>query len=322
MEPVEKSWTKLRELPYLRVVGHLVKAIPDVPLTAELKLWYAIFGEPAGYTKSRLIEAYLQLHLPKGDWEEYKRECTEWVTYLLQESISRETALIKEPIPDILTTLVPREQRVIELRFGFDGVTRTLDQTAIHFEVSRERIRQIEAKALRKLRHPSRSRRLKHLNPGEWLRARVLLECEIQHNYPVLALFWMIDRKELKSRREDLAELEKELGVPLLPTIKEIQRDHESMARQVAYMSSLLKGIYRKPITELGWSIRIINCLRRKFGNASPTLGEVAALSDKELLAIRNFGEVSLHELRQNLELIAEHGPLGGNDGGKVRIQT
>ena len=70
--------------------------------------------------------------------------------------------LLKEQIEDVLDTLTHREQRVLQLRFGLeDGRSRTLEEVGKEFNVTRERIRQIEAKALRKLRHPSRSRKLK-----------------------------------------------------------------------------------------------------------------------------------------------------------------
>ncbi len=70
--------------------------------------------------------------------------------------------LLKEQIEDVLDTLTDREKRVLTLRFGLeDGRSRTLEEVGVEFNVTRERIRQIEAKALRKLRHPSRSRKLK-----------------------------------------------------------------------------------------------------------------------------------------------------------------
>ena len=70
--------------------------------------------------------------------------------------------LLKEQIEEVLGTLTPREQRILQLRFGLeDGRSRTLEEVGKEFNVTRERIRQIEAKALRKLRHPSRSRKLK-----------------------------------------------------------------------------------------------------------------------------------------------------------------
>ena len=70
--------------------------------------------------------------------------------------------LLKEQLEEVLSTLTPREMRVLRLRFGLDdGRARTLEEVGQNFGVTRERIRQIEAKALRKLRHPSRSRKLK-----------------------------------------------------------------------------------------------------------------------------------------------------------------
>ena len=70
--------------------------------------------------------------------------------------------LLKEQLEGVLDTLTPREERVLRLRFGLDdGRARTLEEVGEVFGVTRERIRQIEAKALRKLRHPSRSKKLK-----------------------------------------------------------------------------------------------------------------------------------------------------------------
>jgi RNA polymerase primary sigma factor len=70
--------------------------------------------------------------------------------------------MLREQLIDVLDSLTPREQKVLKLRFGLDdGRARTLEEVGKEFEVTRERIRQIEAKALRKLRHPSRSKKLK-----------------------------------------------------------------------------------------------------------------------------------------------------------------
>ena len=71
-------------------------------------------------------------------------------------------SMLKEQLLEVLNTLTPREQKVLKLRFGLeDGRARTLEEVGREFEVTRERIRQIEAKALRKLKHPSRSKKLK-----------------------------------------------------------------------------------------------------------------------------------------------------------------
>jgi len=70
--------------------------------------------------------------------------------------------LLREQLVDVLQTLTPREEKVLKLRFGLDdGKARTLEEVGREFKVTRERIRQIEAKALRKLRHPSRSKKLR-----------------------------------------------------------------------------------------------------------------------------------------------------------------
>jgi RNA polymerase primary sigma factor len=80
----------------------------------------------------------------------------------LQPADAAYKQLLKEQIEDVLSTLSPREHRIIQLRFGLeDGRSRTLEEVGKVFNVTRERIRQIEAKALRRLRHPSRSRKLK-----------------------------------------------------------------------------------------------------------------------------------------------------------------
>jgi RNA polymerase primary sigma factor len=76
------------------------------------------------------------------------------------EAASRQ--LLKDQVDEVLSTLTPRERRILHLRFGLeDGVSRTLEEVGKEFNVTRERIRQIEAKALRKLRHPSRSKKLR-----------------------------------------------------------------------------------------------------------------------------------------------------------------
>ena len=70
--------------------------------------------------------------------------------------------LLREQLEEVMDTLTPREAMVLKLRFGLeDGKARTLEEVGKQFDVTRERIRQIEAKALRKLRHPSRSKKLR-----------------------------------------------------------------------------------------------------------------------------------------------------------------
>jgi len=98
----------------------------------------------------RLTEARMEGLLPQGITEEEAID-----------AMDRELFL-KKGLSEVLKTLTPREQRVLELRFGLeDGRSRTLEEVGKEFNVGRGRIQQIEAKALRRLRHPSRSRRLK-----------------------------------------------------------------------------------------------------------------------------------------------------------------
>jgi RNA polymerase primary sigma factor len=76
--------------------------------------------------------------------------------------------LLKDKLGDVLTSLTERERKVLELRFGLtDGYSRTLEEVGKQFKVTRERIRQIEAKALRKMRHPTRLRQLQGFLDGE-----------------------------------------------------------------------------------------------------------------------------------------------------------
>ncbi len=79
---------------------------------------------------------------------------------MLYDKVSRE--LLKDALSKVLETLSPREKRVLIMRFGLeDGKPKTLEEVGKEFKVTRERIRQIEAKAIRKLKHPTRARKLK-----------------------------------------------------------------------------------------------------------------------------------------------------------------
>jgi len=104
----------------------------------------------------------ISLELPMGeDAESYLGDFIEDHN-AIQPLDSASKQLLKDQLGEILATLTPREQRVLQMRFGLeDGRSRTLEEVGLEFKVTRERVRQIEAKALRKLRHPSRSRKLR-----------------------------------------------------------------------------------------------------------------------------------------------------------------
>ncbi|MFC1899100.1 RNA polymerase sigma factor RpoD [Chloroflexota bacterium] len=110
----------------------------------------------------KLAQLPISLEAPIGDEEDNHLGDFIEDRNALQPPDAASKQLLKEQIEGVLSSLTPREQRVLQLRFGLeDGRSRTLEEVGKEFKVTRERIRQIEAKALRKLRHPSRSRKLK-----------------------------------------------------------------------------------------------------------------------------------------------------------------
>ena len=111
---------------------------------------------------AKVAQLPISLELPMGEEaESYLGDFIE-DRNAIQPLDSASKQLLKDQINEVLSTLAPREQRVLRLRFGLeDGRPRTLEEVGLEFSVTRERIRQIEAKALRKLRHPSRSRKLR-----------------------------------------------------------------------------------------------------------------------------------------------------------------
>ena len=144
-----------------RVSRDLLQKLGREPLPEEV-------GEVMGLPKERVQEIMkiaqepVSLETPIGEEED-----SHLGDFIEDESIptpveATNQTLLHEQLDDVVSTLTEREQRVIKLRFGWDdGRPRTLEEVGKEFNVTRERIRQIEAKALRKLRHPNRSRKLK-----------------------------------------------------------------------------------------------------------------------------------------------------------------
>ncbi|HEX2998875.1 MAG TPA: sigma-70 family RNA polymerase sigma factor, partial [Armatimonadota bacterium] len=145
----------------IKTSGQLLQELGREPTLDE------IAGE-MGIPPERVSEIYriapepLSLETPIG--EEEDSHLADFIED--QEAISPAEAasnmILREKIEESLNNLTPRERDVLKMRFGLDdGYSRTLEEVGRHFKVTRERIRQIEAKALKKLRHPSRSRKLR-----------------------------------------------------------------------------------------------------------------------------------------------------------------
>jgi RNA polymerase primary sigma factor len=120
---------------------------------------------PVDKVKSVLKASQEPISLDKPIGEDDDSNLADFIedTSVVSPALSAAYSMLKDDVSDVLETLTKREAKVIRLRFGLteDGCPRTLEEVGAFFNVTRERIRQIEAKALRKLRHPTRSRRLK-----------------------------------------------------------------------------------------------------------------------------------------------------------------
>jgi RNA polymerase primary sigma factor len=160
----------------IRVPVHMIEAINKVVRTTRRlvqELGREPFPEeiatrlemPVDKIKSVLKAAQEPISLDRPIGEDDDSNLGDFVedTSVISPAQSAAFAMLKDEVSEVLKTLTPREAKVIKLRFGLteDGCPRTLEEVGASFNVTRERIRQIEAKALRKLRHPTRRRRLK-----------------------------------------------------------------------------------------------------------------------------------------------------------------
>ena len=146
---------------YKKIERELEQKLQRPPTPDEIAKVMGI-DETKAHEIERISQDTTSLETPVGKEEDtrLKEFIQDEVTVSPFDSASQE--LLKGHIDEVLETLNPRERRVLSLRFGLrDGRTRTLEEVGREFGVTRERIRQIEAKALRKLRHPSRSKRLR-----------------------------------------------------------------------------------------------------------------------------------------------------------------
>ena len=159
----------------IRIPVHMVETINKLTRTQRLLLQDlgreptpAEIAEKLGFTEERVCEIQkiaqdpVSLETPIGEEEDSHLGDFIEDEKTITPSDSVAAAMLKEQLFHVLDTLTPREEKVLRLRYGIDdGKPRTLEEVGKEFNVTRERIRQIEAKALRKLRHPSRSKKLK-----------------------------------------------------------------------------------------------------------------------------------------------------------------
>ena len=146
---------------YIRVTRQLVQELGRDPLPEEVAKELNMPIDKVGEIM-KIAQEPVSLETPIGEEEDSSLQdfIQDNETPAPQDAAT--FRLLKEQLVDVLGTLTPREEKVLRLRFGLDnGRARTLEEVGKEFNVTRERIRQIEAKALRKLRHPSRSKKLK-----------------------------------------------------------------------------------------------------------------------------------------------------------------
>jgi DNA-directed RNA polymerase specialized sigma24 family protein len=281
----------------------LYRSISQIPLTSELKLHCAIFGESVGYEKDLLVDAYCELYPLEGEWDEYGANCAQWVTSLLEDAIIEASRALRPLVEGALSTLNEKERQVLELRFGFndpDGRARTLEDVGQELGRSRERVRQIEAKALRKLRHPTRSARFVLHSLPVHLANKVFQHCSEHPNPPPLLELWGYDRviyREIERRDREITVLQE----------------------KVAHLAGLIKRTFTEPITAIGLTRQAVTALMADghWEADTPTVGEVAVLADSELPGNKGIRR----QVRERLQLVGRCRPWkltkGESDDGR-----
>lgn len=145
----------------IRVSRQLTVALGREPSTAEIAKEMGI-SENKVRDIQRISQDTISLETPVGEEEDSSLGTFLKDTSTVTPEESATVSMLKEQLLSVLGTLTPREQKVVMMRYGLeDGHAKTLEEVGKEFNVTRERIRQIEAKALKKLRHPSRSKKLK-----------------------------------------------------------------------------------------------------------------------------------------------------------------
>lgn len=249
------------------------------------KLLEAIFGiqairlvayEPEDFFRDYCCKLYHhELTVP----DSFGALCADVLAVYLAEEVIRtkppwtnETVgLATQIIDELIATLTPREAQILEVRFGLKGELKTLVQAGEHFGIASERVRQIEAQALRKLKHHSRSSYL-----------QILTESSAQ------LLKWDL-RQTLRAIHQNKVQ----------KLLDEINREHRSINFTTAQFQSLAKSVDEIEIT-----VRSYNCLK----NANiKTIWELVQKNEADMLKSRWFGRKSIQEIKTILAAMGLH---------------
>ncbi len=251
-----------------------------------------VFGRDSlkGFAKKEIKKILVEEQALALDKNTLAKKLTERFTRFLFEGnlfhpVSRAESVV---IDEVLKTLSEREEFVLRKRFGLDSDPMTLVEVGTLLSVSRERVRQCEAKALRKLRHPSRSRNFRQF----W---RPIKERYLEAMDTLTALRAPVDDLDLQA--------EYALSIPYVQKLKgeyESQigilraRCEELALNQKDPQPVVNLDILETPIEELEISVRLYNCLR---GSGFGTLRDIVGKSQPEIYSISNLGKKSFTEL-------------------------
>jgi len=222
----QRVWELATDKSLQEVAETLSQLLPYIPPTPEIRLQAAIFGRRLMDYQATLVEIFLRLHHPQGEWDDYLEWCRTWVTEMLEDAVRHETDLLKEPLQQQMATLPERLKTILSVRFGFDNRgAKTLEQTGKEFNLTKERIRQLQDKALRMLRHPYRSQYLRHVLLGERLRNRLFAEINNSSAYPPIFLMWEEDYEVLLSLKKSLEQAAKRKQKQSEDDIKQVDQN-------------------------------------------------------------------------------------------------
>lgn len=219
----------------------------------------------------------------EGEWRQGKYY---WIKKRILKKFDPETGELhsvltaddENKILEVLTTLRPREEKVLKMRFGIGQEEKhTLEETGEKLGISRERVRQMEATALRKLRYPSRKKKLPIITMEEVQKSRQELTQKLAALY-----------REIEEVHKKMWKIEQE-SINLL--------ERARLSRELREKSSLkiLEPKLSTPINELEISLRVRNCL---LNAGIKTISELIQKTETQLLRTKNLGHKTLAEIK------------------------